>query len=251
MLQLPHALVDIILDYLPDRELLPWIDESKLDWRALSANPAAMYLLEANPEKIIREQLFYNPVAAGIMIKYPNLFSQCFTLLNGEAIQFIREFDSWWWSNLSSNPNAIALLEANPDKIDWIKLSINPAAIHLLEANPSKIDWFNASYNAGAIALLEANPNKIIWPLASFNPSAIALLEANPDKIDWECLSSNPAAIHMLKQNMDKIDWENLMYNPAALLIIEENPDKIFWSVLSMNVGITTLTPKPDIRLLL
>ena len=37
------------------------------------------------------------------------------------------------WEMLSSNPNAIHLLEQNPDKIDWNKLSWNPNAIHLLE----------------------------------------------------------------------------------------------------------------------
>ena len=31
------------------------------------------------------------------------------------------------WSVLSSNPNAIHLLEANQDKIDWWALSKNPA----------------------------------------------------------------------------------------------------------------------------
>jgi hypothetical protein len=31
------------------------------------------------------------------------------------------------------NPNAIHLLEANPEEIDWGHLSANPNAIHLLE----------------------------------------------------------------------------------------------------------------------
>jgi hypothetical protein len=34
---------------------------------------------------------------------------------------------------LSKNPNAILLLEADPDKIDWCNLSENPNAIHLFE----------------------------------------------------------------------------------------------------------------------
>jgi hypothetical protein len=45
------------------------------------------------------------------------------------------------WYYLSANPNAIHLLEANPEKIDWVYLSYNPNAIHLLEANPAKINW--------------------------------------------------------------------------------------------------------------
>jgi len=51
----------------------------------------------------------------------------------------------WWY--LSSNPEAIDLLEANQDKIDWRELSMNPVAIHLLEANQDKIDWDEFSHN--------------------------------------------------------------------------------------------------------
>ena len=45
------------------------------------------------------------------------------------------------WESLSSNPNALHLLEKNQDKIDWFFLSKNPSAIHLLEKNPEKIKW--------------------------------------------------------------------------------------------------------------
>jgi hypothetical protein len=46
---------------------------------------------------------------------------------------------------LSSNPNAIHLLEQNPDKIDWNLLLGNPNAICLLEQNPVKylLDGFD------------------------------------------------------------------------------------------------------------
>ncbi len=35
------------------------------------------------------------------------------------------------WARLSSNPNAIHILEKNLDKVDWSWLSENPKAIHL------------------------------------------------------------------------------------------------------------------------
>ena len=41
---------------------------------------------------------------------------------------------------LSKNPNAIHLLEQNPDKINWAELSRNPNAIYLLEQNIHKIN---------------------------------------------------------------------------------------------------------------
>ena len=49
--------------------------------------------------------------------------------------------------DLSENPNAIYLLEANPDKICWWRLSRNPNAIPLLEKNPDKICWSWISEN--------------------------------------------------------------------------------------------------------
>ena len=45
------------------------------------------------------------------------------------------------------NPNAIHLLEQNPDKIHWRLLSFNPNAIHLFEKNPDKIHWVELSCN--------------------------------------------------------------------------------------------------------
>lgn len=39
------------------------------------------------------------------------------------------------WRELSKNPNAIRILEQNPDRIDWECLSENPKAIQLLEHN--------------------------------------------------------------------------------------------------------------------
>ena len=72
---------------------------------------------------------------------------------------------------LSSNPNAIHLLEANQNKINWMGLSMNPNAIHLLEENQDKIIWLYLSCNPNAIHLLEANQNKIIWTSIALNPS--------------------------------------------------------------------------------
>jgi hypothetical protein len=45
----------------------------------------------------------------------------------------------WMW--LSENPNAISVLEQNPEKINWTWLSKNPNAIHLLGNNKHRINW--------------------------------------------------------------------------------------------------------------
>ena len=43
-------------------------------------------------------------------------------------------------NELSTNPNAIHILEKNLDKVYWYALSENPNAIHILEKNLDKID---------------------------------------------------------------------------------------------------------------
>ena len=58
------------------------------------------------------------------------------------------------WSTLSSNPNAIQMLETNPCKIDWVNLSSNLNGISLLEQNIDKVDWENLSSNPNAISIL-------------------------------------------------------------------------------------------------
>ena len=76
---------------------------------------------------------------------------------------------------LSLNKNAIALLDANFDKIHWYELSTNPNAISLLEANPYKINWSALCKNPNAISLLKANQDKIDWNvIVSKNPSIFA-----------------------------------------------------------------------------
>ena len=50
--------------------------------------------------------------------------------------------DDYNFVQLSANPNAIHLLEQNPEKIVWSNLSTNPKAIHLLERFPEKIHWY-------------------------------------------------------------------------------------------------------------
>jgi hypothetical protein len=113
-----------------------------------------------------------------------------------------------------TNPNAIHLLEQNPDEIEWDLLSGNPNVIHLLEQNPDKINWCCLSSNPNAIHLLEQNPDKIDWYWLSTNPNAIHLLEQNPDKIDWGGLSANPSIFELdynaLKERCSIYKWELL-----------------------------------------
>ena len=144
------VIVDIIIKYLSQFELLPWICEyesselsdnknyyiQKLHWFNLSRNPHAIDLLEQNQDKINWDWLS----------------------LNSNAISLLEQNkDKINWNNLSQNLNAIHLLEQNQDKINWgclnkdkinwHFLSINPSAINLLQQNKDKINWFDIAQN--------------------------------------------------------------------------------------------------------
>ena len=83
----------------------------KIDWKELSKNPNAIYLLEKNIDKV---DWYY--------------LSQ-----NSNAIYLLEQNqDKIDWNGLSINTNAINLLEKNQDKINWMLLSSNSNAIHLL-----------------------------------------------------------------------------------------------------------------------
>jgi len=57
---------------------------------------------------------------------------------------------------LSSNQNAIHLLEKNldKDKVHWIWLSRNPNTIHILEQHLDKVNWSYLSSNPNTTHLL-------------------------------------------------------------------------------------------------
>ena len=100
----PYAIYSIIADYAKENKLLNWIDESKLDWRSLSVNKAAIHLLENNLYLTDEDLLSRNPAAIHLLEKNPDKID---------------------WDSLSSNDHAIHILEKNPDKINWIFLSMS------------------------------------------------------------------------------------------------------------------------------
>ena len=86
---LPNDIADLILEYLPDYELLEWIDATRLSWLNLSANPNAIHILEQNKDKIDWYCLSKNSAAIHVLGK------------NKGKI---------YWDCLSQNPSAIDLL---------------------------------------------------------------------------------------------------------------------------------------------
>ncbi len=197
-----------------------------LDWRFISENPNAIHLIEQNFDKICWDYLSFNPNALHLLES---------------------NLDKIYWYGLAKNTNikAIKLLEDNIDKFiniesAWRALSSNPNAIHILEKHYDKIHWYYFAQNTNikAIKLLEDNINKfindkIVWKALSLNPNAIYILEKNLNKVDWICLSQNSNAIHLItklnydkmKENMSEFNEELVakVFNPNRLLKICEN----------------------------
>jgi hypothetical protein len=200
-----------------------------LDWCYLTANPSAIDILKANPEKIVWSLLSENT--------------------NPLAIDLLRE-RAVLENNMSKKD-----YKKLGDKIDWVSLTINPNAIELLKEYPHKIKWEYLSANPAAIDWLKENKNIIDWGMLSENPNAIQLLKENRKKIHWDNLCKNPNAIQLLKKNRKKINWRLLCLNENAFELIKERVeyemsltpeeynnikiwDKLDWKILSENKGI-------------
>jgi hypothetical protein len=229
-------------------ELLPWINQSKLNPPCLNENENALDYLMENYEMIRMKHLFRNPSFKILPHHvndsdiFPNIFlnrqpgiediikhipQRCWYYIcqNPRCIDLIQEtnINYYNWSSLSKNPKAIPILLQHRNYIDWQRLSMNPCkeAIDLLMQNPDKIDWLQFSTNPYAIDVLRQNPDKINYWGLSWNPYAIDLIEARIAKknslngISWLGLSQNRNAIHLLEKNQDKIDWLLLSLNPG------------------------------------
>jgi hypothetical protein len=147
-------------------KVLMQIDPERVDWNALSKNPLAISILEANVDKIDWGALAHNPNPAivdksdkgdlSLLKKYPQKIH---------------------WENISYSkiPNMISIWEENVDELDWCALSENPNAIPLLKKYPNKINWIT----------LSKNPNpEAIWMIMS----------GNIRKADLGWLCCNPSA---------------------------------------------------------
>ncbi len=172
--------------------------------------------------------------------------------------------ENLYWAYMSENPNAVSLLEQNPEKICWIYLSHNENAVHMLEKNPEKIDWYSIMMNPNALDFIEKNIKKAQWFYLGYNPNPdvvhifnkyptqmyylnsacvhtpvpqLSDFDTNPQGwgIDWIRLSKRTDALHILERFPDKICWNSLSANPAAIHILEQNPDKINWNSLCRN----------------
>lgn len=180
--------------------------------------------------------------------------------------------EGWWNLAENTNPKAISIIRGKINELDeigWKHLALNPNAIDILEDNPDKIIKYKVwsqlcqNPNPKAVNILRENIgrlNEYHWQILAKNPNATDIIEENLDKLDergWEYLAENPNAIDIMNgylKNISKKTWARLVRNPKAIDIIKENMDIIkkydLWNSLSGNPEIFMTDSKPsNIRL--
>ena len=224
------------------------VEEEIEFWNNLSANPNAYNILKNNILKINWEKLASNPnvifIFTNLMIEKNKLITNYLNnndIINISFINKLFNFDEYnFFDSLSSNPNAISLIEKNLDKISWYNLVANLNANHLIIKNINNFDWCNLTLNSNAIDLIEKKINdELINPYKKIKRDSFLFGNAHLlypwSNIDWNKLSLNIKAINILEKNIDKINWNNLSLNLNAINLLRNNLDKINWNNLSLN----------------
>ncbi len=169
----------------------------------------------------------------------------------------IKKFVKDW---LSTNPNAIPILEKFPEMVYERGILKNPNALEIIKKMLPKMSKTSLKSNFATIGrntnpdiipiieeYLEKYPciaTKTFWTYLSSNPIAIPLLQKNLKNIDWKSLSSNPNGLQILKEHPIKINWKFLSANPHVVPYLEENLDKVNWAELSTNKNAVHLLEK-------
>ena len=214
------------------------IDPSEIDWDRISCNPGATEIIEENPHQINWYYASANPASA-----------------NPAVVHLLEEYPktriNWFQLSYNTSPQAIALLENNPNRICAYAVAQNPAAVSIIQKYYKKnttTDWGNIrpnirfEYMAGNpapeiiqyvkqemhefLSRADEEETETFWKSLSRNPSdeAIKIMLQHPSRMNWRQLSANssPLAIEILLQNKDKIDYEGLCKNqsPVAFQIL-------------------------------
>lgn len=182
-------------------QLLPWIDENKLNLNCLCEN--------------------FNPLSMEIIKKRQS------------------ELDDDCWNALSSQQKAKDFLIQNLDKIDYFEVIFNDKYADIIQHNIEEVNWYELTHMDISSDLVQNNLDKADWKTLSLSLKSYDILRENLDKINWHNLSKNKndAAIEILRENLYKVDWKSLSanVNVGAIEILRENLDKVDWDVLSQN----------------
>lgn len=66
--RMPKNIIDIIAEYAFEyTDFQNWVDEKKINWKMLNANPNALFILDKHPDKLNWHMLSYNPSAIHLL----------------------------------------------------------------------------------------------------------------------------------------------------------------------------------------
>jgi len=232
---------------------------SKIDWFALSQNPDAIEILDANRDKIEWPDFSGNTSPEAIKIIKEN---QAYIVSRGyrrdtniywhtmsantsaEAIEFISSLENYhniFWDFLSTNtnPKAIEMLINKYEEEN----KLDEQEFNLLKTN-KKVSWKNLSRNPEAISLLEIKwkDEKVLTiyteekdkkgKFKRYDMQQYNKLKKKGYIIDWVEVSQNPKAKDLLRRKIE--EENNLSKEEYASL---QNIEKIDWKLLSANPG--------------
>lgn len=130
-------------------------------WDRLSANPAAIHILEKNMDKINWVFLSSNPAAIHLLLK--------------------SQYKIYWYHfSKNTHPLAIKHMRKNLEKVNWCQLSTNPAAIDLLKENQDKIHWYWLSTNP---AIFEYNYSNMAKARSNLIHEELVSVALHPDRV--------------------------------------------------------------------
>ena len=184
--------------------------------------------------------------------------------------------DDYYFQQLSFNKNAIEYINCpkNYHKINWVYLSSNPNAIHMLEENKKKINWYHASRNKNKdiIPLLEERirstvknnyKNYVHWDcILSSNFDVSSLVEIEFQKpllnnrilrtLNYRTLLSSGNYFHILEKYKQFIDWVALSKNENGIKMIEaelnEKKSRVVWYALCQNKNAIDILTKESMN---
>jgi hypothetical protein len=136
-------------------------DLSEVAWEKLSANPAAIHIIEKNLNKVDWDLLCSNSAAIHLLLKLPYRIN-------------------WFQFSKNTHPLAIEHMRKNLEKVNWQNLSANPAAIDLLKENQDKIAWYWLSKNPAIFEYNYSNMAKARTDVIREDLLAVAL---HPDRV--------------------------------------------------------------------
>jgi hypothetical protein len=225
----------IVLDYLAEWQLVPWLRFDEINWWNLACNP--------------------HPAAFELMLAYPGEARMWgYTSAHAHAWPYLRECPGLIdleFLAMNEDPDAVAYYVAHrSSNRHSFSFSRNPSAIPWLRAHPEMIheDGICENPSPEAKELLPAHLEGRHWLHIHANPApwAIAMIEANPDKYE-RTLAGNPAGFDILlrrakERGVDIAElchWQYLCRNPdpRAVALAMTRPDDIHWRDFSTNPG--------------